>query len=202
MKKLTYLAAMLAAPVAFAAPAQAATTITFTGLPNTGVSSNTFTEAGFDLIFDGFFIDAGQDEVEPLCCNSGGTLTIRRTDGGLFSFGSVDLQREYGTGQSSLFAAGQFGGSTIFNDVFGIETDVYETQFSLSPSTLIDSLVFSGQRDNDNGVSFTNVVLDAAAAVPEPATWAFMIFGFGAIGGTLRSNRRRQRKANVKVSYA
>lgn len=36
------------------------------------------------------------------------------------------------------------------------------------------------------------------AAVPEPATWAFMIFGFGAIGGAMR----RQRKANVKVSYA
>ncbi len=34
-------------------------------------------------------------------------------------------------------------------------------------------------------------------AVPEPATWAFMIFGFGAIGGAMR----RQRKANVKVSY-
>lgn len=37
-----------------------------------------------------------------------------------------------------------------------------------------------------------------SAAVPEPATWAFMIFGFGAIGGAMR----RQRKANVKVSYA
>lgn len=37
-----------------------------------------------------------------------------------------------------------------------------------------------------------------AAAVPEPATWAFMIFGFGAIGGAMR----RQRKATVKVSYA
>ncbi len=36
------------------------------------------------------------------------------------------------------------------------------------------------------------------AAVPEPATWAFMIFGFGAIGGAMR----RQRKANVKVSYS
>ncbi|MEO0441990.1 MAG: PEPxxWA-CTERM sorting domain-containing protein [Pseudomonadota bacterium] len=35
-------------------------------------------------------------------------------------------------------------------------------------------------------------------AVPEPATWAFMIFGFGAVGGAMR----RQRKANVKVSYA
>lgn len=36
------------------------------------------------------------------------------------------------------------------------------------------------------------------AAVPEPATWAFMIFGFGAIGGALRTRR----KGDVKVSYA
>jgi hypothetical protein len=32
----------------------------------------------------------------------------------------------------------------------------------------------------------------ASGAVPEPATWAFMILGFGAIGGALR-----RRKANV-----
>lgn len=38
----------------------------------------------------------------------------------------------------------------------------------------------------------------STAAVPEPATWALMIFGFGAIGGAMR----RQRKTNVKVSYA
>lgn len=30
------------------------------------------------------------------------------------------------------------------------------------------------------------------AAVPEPATWALMIAGFAAIGGALRSRRRRQ----------
>ncbi|WP_339693048.1 PEPxxWA-CTERM sorting domain-containing protein [uncultured Parasphingorhabdus sp.] len=44
-----------------------------------------------------------------------------------------------------------------------------------------------------NGVSFQSL-----GAVPEPATWAFMIFGFGAIGGAMR----RQRKVNLKVSYA
>lgn len=47
----------------------------------------------------------------------------------------------------------------------------------------ISHLVFFGTQD--------------AGAVPEPATWAFMIFGFGAIGGTMR-----RRKAQVKVSYA
>ncbi len=34
-------------------------------------------------------------------------------------------------------------------------------------------------------------------AVPEPATWAFMILGFGAIAGSMR-----RRKATLKLSYA
>lgn len=38
---------------------------------------------------------------------------------------------------------------------------------------------------------------EAVAAVPEPATWAFLIFGFGIIGGAMR----RQRKAQLKISY-
>ncbi len=44
------------------------------------------------------------------------------------------------------------------------------------------------------GVTFS----PAIAAVPEPATWAMMIGGFGGIGGILR----QRRKANVKVSFA
>lgn len=35
-------------------------------------------------------------------------------------------------------------------------------------------------------------------AVPEPATWAFMIFGFGAVGGAMR----RKSKVTTKISYA
>ncbi|WP_422344099.1 PEPxxWA-CTERM sorting domain-containing protein [Parasphingorhabdus sp.] len=49
-----------------------------------------------------------------------------------------------------------------------------------------------------SGVSPYIQLIGAMGAVPEPATWAFMIFGFGAVGGAMR----RQRKANVKVSYA
>lgn len=51
----------------------------------------------------------------------------------------------------------------------------------------------------DSGVSFaSSVSLTEVSAVPEPATWAFMILGFGAIGGALR----RRRNDNVNVSYA
>jgi hypothetical protein len=35
--------------------------------------------------------------------------------------------------------------------------------------------------------------------VPEPATWAMMLIGFGAVGGAMRSAKRRQK---VTVSYA
>lgn len=41
-------------------------------------------------------------------------------------------------------------------------------------------------------------VFDSAAAVPEPSTWAMMLIGFGAVGGAMRSAKRRQR---VTVSY-
>jgi len=38
-----------------------------------------------------------------------------------------------------------------------------------------------------------------SSAVPEPATWAIMLIGFGAVGGALRSAKRRQK---VSVSYS
>lgn len=38
-----------------------------------------------------------------------------------------------------------------------------------------------------------------AGAVPEPGTWAMMLIGFGAVGGAMRSARRRQK---MTISYA
>ncbi|MEO9468645.1 PEPxxWA-CTERM sorting domain-containing protein [Parasphingorhabdus sp.] len=61
--------------------------------------------------------------------------------------------------------------------------DTFDIPFKNNPHN-ISHLVFFGT--------------ETVPAVPEPATWAFMIFGFGAIGGAMRRNR----KANVKVSYA
>ncbi|OYW46021.1 MAG: hypothetical protein B7Z33_09615 [Sphingomonadales bacterium 12-68-11] len=43
---------------------------------------------------------------------------------------------------------------------------------------------------------FDNVSLNAAA-VPEPATWALMILGFGLVGGTMR----RRTKADVRYAF-
>lgn len=65
----------------------------------------------------------------------------------------------------------------------------------------LQTLVVSGSSGGTGSYSGT-LAFATATAVPEPAAWAFMIFGFGAVGSRLRSNRRRQRKANVKINYA
>lgn len=45
---------------------------------------------------------------------------------------------------------------------------------------------------------YVRVLTAATPAVPEPATWAMMLLGFGAIGGAMRARRRDK----VSVAYA
>ncbi len=51
------------------------------------------------------------------------------------------------------------------------------------------NLTFSATENNAYGPALDNVGI---AAVPEPATWAMMILGFGVVGATVRGSRRRQ----------
>ena len=45
--------------------------------------------------------------------------------------------------------------------------------------------------------SYAGTLAFAVSAIPEPATWAMMIGGFGMVGGAMR-----RRKAQVRVTYA
>ena len=45
---------------------------------------------------------------------------------------------------------------------------------------------------------FWTATFPAAAGVPEPATWAMMLMGFGAMGFAIR----RRRDATVRVRFA
>jgi hypothetical protein len=52
--------------------------------------------------------------------------------------------------------------------------------------------------DSNNADNFGNIKVDISAApgaVPEPATWAMMLLGFGFVGGAMRSAKRRQKPA-------
>ena len=61
------------------------------------------------------------------------------------------------------------------------------------------SIDFGGTAGNTgyDNITFGSDV--AVGAVPEPATWAMMLLGFGFVGGALRSAKRKQK---VTVSYA
>lgn len=44
-------------------------------------------------------------------------------------------------------------------------------------------------------------IVSSAGAVPEPATWAMMLLGFGFVGGVMRTAKRRRRQ-RITVAYA
>ena len=56
------------------------------------------------------------------------------------------------------------------------------------PSYLPDSTSAGGY--GQNGIALVNFSIAQNAAVPEPATWAMMLIGFGGIGVSLRRRKR------------
>jgi hypothetical protein len=105
-------------------------------------------------------------------------LAISNPGWGTFSFGLTPvggtLGGTFGNGQGAIVIGN--GGRTIVN---GFLTD-----------TVASSQLYSNQLGQLFGVT---------AAVPEPATWAMMLLGFGFVGGAMRSAKRRQK---LTVSYA
>lgn len=67
--------------------------------------------------------------------------------------------------------------------------------FDLSDVALTGGLLSIDLRGTQNTAGgFINLSLaSATSAVPEPASWAMMIGGFGMIGGTMRHSRRKGR---------
>lgn len=86
------------------------------------------------------------------------------------------------------------GGSTAISTLF---TNAYanpvSTSFNLASGTIYDLRV-SGEA----GASFI-ANIQAVSAAPEPATWALMVFGIGAIGVAMRRSRRAARTALVSA---
>jgi len=89
---------------------------------------------------------------------------------------------------SSIFALGGSSavtGSSLSAVQFGVPQS---TSFNLTPGAEYE-LVVTGTPNT----SFTANV----SAAPEPATWALMVFGIGAIGVAMRRSRRAARSALV-----
>lgn len=82
-----------------------------------------------------------------------------------------------------------FGDATVTGQPFTARTtNPFDLIMGQNYSLSFHGLQFTG----DNTAYIDAVALSAAAPVPEPATWAMMLLGFGAAGVALRRRRSRQ----------
>ncbi|RYD23268.1 MAG: PEP-CTERM sorting domain-containing protein [Lysobacteraceae bacterium] len=74
-----------------------------------------------------------------------------------------------------------------------------DRSFSPAINTAATVWLIGAGRGTGSDDSFKLSSIGVTAAVPEPASWAMMIVGFGAVGATMR---RRKGKVATTVSYA
>jgi hypothetical protein len=189
-----------AAVLAFSTPATASTLLDFNDVSPldqcvaNGGSFNygglTFT-AGPTNICTGVWNNGpsgGADNGTPALIYGFGSVTITATDGGLFEILSFDAGLSWYTALTThtLTATGVLADDSTIPGSAAI-TKTY-TNISAA-GTILKSLTFDGI--DDGYITFDNFNVNfVGGAVPEPATWAMMIAGFGLIGVAARRQRR------------
>ena len=120
------------------------------------------------------------------------TTGTNRNDNSSFS-GTLNLTGLYMGTQAFTYAVKYAGtiGSTDSITVGG------NTVTILGQKVKFNALTLTGSQPNDTITGVLTATV-GAGAVPEPATWALMIVGFGATGGALR----RRAKVRTNVSFA
>jgi hypothetical protein len=119
--------------------------------------------------------------------------------GGDFT-GSVEISNTL-SGLYSIIVSTSTPGATITSlslaGIMGTSGSFSTTGSSNSLSLLVPSAVagdyrisFGGSAPATGGVATGNLTFQPAAAVPEPATWAMMLLGFGAMGFAITRRRR------------
>ena len=108
-------------------------------------------------------------------------------------------------GTTSAFSFSNVSNSSGTASAFGTGGNLLQTiNFSEFPQSFsfstagIKSVSFSGPGFGVDNFAFADVT-GPTAPVPEPATWAMMLLGFGFVGSAMRSVKRRQKAV---LSYA
>lgn len=127
--------------------------------------------------------------------------SLSKIGGGVFSLSQFDFATPvdnylgfFGTSASSLVTVTGFlfGGGTVSQD-FSPVVGTFQTFVLNGSFTGLTSVQFTANGNNNRG-AYDNIVVQDGA-VPEAATWAMFIAGFGMVGAVAR--RRR-----VSVSFA
>jgi len=140
------------------------------------------------------------------CVGSG---CIRNSDGTFNTTSGAYLYQDIPTVAGSLYtltfdfgAAGTtnelavlFGNTTAFDQMNLPNTNTTYTINNLLATGDTTRLLFLGRQDPSyDRLDNISVVAAVAGAVPEPASWALMLLGFGAIGSALRFRHKVQLK--------
>nr|WP_194954705.1 PEPxxWA-CTERM sorting domain-containing protein [Sphingopyxis solisilvae] len=113
------------------------------------------------------------------------SLTISNVSGGIITLGQTIIALN---NISNAFTSTSFLNSTI-------------SGFDASDVSLSNGLLTLDFRGTSWQASSTaSIALATAAAVPEPATWATMLLGFGLIGGIMRRRRSHPVKHQLAIA--
>ena len=212
---MRYLIAAAALGLSF--PAQAATTV-FTETFDTYAPNQTpwngsgvwTTGNSVDLVQSGSFaltcVGGTGNCVDLTGSSPGGLSTILNLAAGLYSltFQFTGNQLDGNPTAQDIRPVSSF--NVTFNGVTNTITPlsnsgaVFQT-FTSTYQVLTGGPVTLAFAQNAGGDQFRGSIIDSivVTAVPEPATWALMILGFGIVGSALR---RRRRQVSAKVSFA
>lgn len=201
IKKILVLASAM---VAMSTPASAATTICGAINPGTAVCAVTLTSAGpgavaapisFDVSGTGDFSATFSffNPFSPARANASASFNF---DPDILSFTRADF-----SGANASLAT--FGNANGLGS--SIQVDLASLPAGLQYLNLVGTLNpnFTPENGNDfarvgGSLALTNI----AGVVPEPASWALFILGFGAIGGALRRRSSEIRVTKAKLHFA
>jgi PEP-CTERM motif len=197
MKKLVVLAGIA---LAFATPAAAQNIVNngsfesgdfsgFTQTGNTGFTGVTTIGEGFIAPTDGnFFAFFG-----PVGSVGGINQGLATTIGQSYAI-SFDLQNDGGS--TTSFDA-LFGSNSLFNLVNSPAAGFTTFSTTATATEALTNLSFSFRQD-PAFFRLDNISVTALnGAVPEPATWAMMLLGFGMVGGSMRRRTSHQRALSL-----
>jgi hypothetical protein len=155
------------------------------------VLSNTSTAGGPDSRVSGFAFDLDPDPKKGSATGAFSNLNL----GGTYpdAIGKVEtcLANNKGNGCSGS------GGATLSTPAAGALSLVFNSN---TPSLTLSDFHVRYQSLSGLGKITSAAGSEVTSPVPEPDTWALMLFGFGAVGFAMR--RRKPKVVRVRVAYA
>lgn len=159
-------------------------------LRNDTSGTTTFSASGLGahvaltLKFDLAFIDSWDGNPTPGCC--GPDILFVTIDGTSYQWSGNNAQGTAVYGPGVVAASGNFGYNGAWADtIVSYSLLIPHTASSFAMDIRFGGAGFQGGIDESWGID--NFAL--AAIVPEPATWAMLIAGFGMVGATMRRRR-------------